>query len=656
MTRARTVLLYAAVVLVTGAVWAALARPRAVEALPLTSGKKLQCVSYTPFRDRQSPYDLDSGLVIPRANIEDDLALLARTFECVRTYSVTGLEAVPAVADKLGLKVLLGAWVSADPLATQREIKGLIDLARRHPSVVRAVVVGNEALLRKEVTGEQLAGYIGQVKHALPGVPVTYADVWEFWLKHPQVAPATDFITIHILPYWEDEPTAIGDALAHVRAVYRSISRKIPGKDILIGETGWPSAGRPREGARPGIENQARFIRGFVHLAEREHWQYNLIEAFDQPWKRANEGTVGGAWGLYDTGRQDKGVLGGPVYPHPRAWLFGLVSAALALATWPLLARARLAGTGRTALVATAIPVGAVLLGLQLEQFMVTANTGLAWAYAGVLLLLGLACYGLTLHALAGGRRDAPAPLAVVFDPRSSAREPGLATLGGMVHAGLVLCLAGETAGLVFDARYRDFNTLAFVLPALAYFGVFTQRAGARPSHAIERPLAGMLAAAAAVVLYQETPLNLEADLWALLCALFAWSLWRNASGSRAPRLWALLVAAVGAYAAAAAVRHGLMEAPQFVGRCTGQGGDALCTLRSAIGLMIHFRVFGWLGLVAAIAAVATGRAGLRIAAVILASGGLVLYNANLSIVAFAVVTVALARTVAVVDCPARSA
>ena len=206
MTRTRTVLLYAAVVLVIGAVWAALARPQAVEAPTLPAGRKLQCVSYTPFRDGQSPYALDAGLTIPRATIEDDLALLARTFECVRTYSVTGLEAVPAVADKLGLKVLLGAWVSADPLATQREIKGLIALARRHPSVVRAVVVGNEALLRKEVTGEQLAGYIGQVKQALPGVPVTYADVWEFWLKHPQVAPATDFITIHILPYWEDDP------------------------------------------------------------------------------------------------------------------------------------------------------------------------------------------------------------------------------------------------------------------------------------------------------------------------------------------------------------------------------------------------------------------------------------------------------------------
>ena len=225
-----------------------------------------------------------------------------------------------------------------------------------------------------------------------------------------------------------------------------------------------------------------------------------------------------------------------------------------------------------------------------------------------------------------------------------------------MVHAGLLLCLAGEAAGLVFDGRYRDFNNFAFVLPALAYCAVFTERASARPSHAIERPLAWMLAAAAAVILYQETPINLQAGLWALLCALFVWSLWRNSQGSRAPRMRTLLVAAVGAYAAAAAVRYGLMEAPQFVGRCAGQGSDALCAVRSAMGLMIHFEVFGWLAVLAAVAALAARNRHLRIAAVILAISGLVLYNANLGIVAFAVVTIAMARALAVVNAATRSA
>ena len=31
-------------------------------------------------------------------------------------------------------------------------------------------------------------------------VPVTYADVWEYWLRNREVYEAVDFVTIHILP------------------------------------------------------------------------------------------------------------------------------------------------------------------------------------------------------------------------------------------------------------------------------------------------------------------------------------------------------------------------------------------------------------------------------------------------------------------------
>ena len=73
-----------------------------------------------------------------------------------------------------------------------------------------------------------------------------------------------------------------------------------PGKEILIGETGWPSAGRMREGALPSRTNQARIVSEILDLAKQEGFRVNLIEAYDQPWKRQLEGTVGGYWGLFD--------------------------------------------------------------------------------------------------------------------------------------------------------------------------------------------------------------------------------------------------------------------------------------------------------------------------------------------------------------------
>ena len=48
---------------------------------------------------------------------------------------------------------------------------------------------------------------------------MTYADVWEFWLRNPALLEAVDFVTIHILPYWEDFPIPANEAGAHLEAI-----------------------------------------------------------------------------------------------------------------------------------------------------------------------------------------------------------------------------------------------------------------------------------------------------------------------------------------------------------------------------------------------------------------------------------------------------
>ena len=133
---------------------------------------------------------------------------------------------------------------------------------------------------------------------------MTYADVWEFWLRHREVYDAVDFVTIHILPYWEDIPIRARHAAAHVESIRKRMAVAFPGKEILIGETGWPSAGRMREGALPSRANQARVVSEILALAKRENFRVNLIEAYDQPWKRQLEGTVGGYWGLIDADKR----------------------------------------------------------------------------------------------------------------------------------------------------------------------------------------------------------------------------------------------------------------------------------------------------------------------------------------------------------------
>ena len=170
------------------------------------------------------------------------------------------------------------------------------------------MVVGNETLLRGEMSAHDLAARIHEVK-AQVSVPVTYADVWEFWLRYSDLRYAVDFVTIHILPYWEDFPLPATLAAAHVDEIRRKVAAAMPGKEIMIGEVGWPSAGRMREGAEPSPSNQARVIGETLALAQRENFRVNVIEAFDQPWKRWLEGPSGRYWGIFDRATSDRNSL-----------------------------------------------------------------------------------------------------------------------------------------------------------------------------------------------------------------------------------------------------------------------------------------------------------------------------------------------------------
>jgi exo-beta-1,3-glucanase (GH17 family) len=300
------------------------------------SSAPLQSVSFAPYRPGQSPLTRTFPTV---EQIDQDLARLKGKVLAVRTYSTgENLEAVPQLAGKYGLKVWHGAWLNDNDKENLEQINLLIDHANRYPDTIERVIVGNEVLLRKDLTVTQLRGYIRQVKQRVKQ-PVTYADVWEFWLRNPSLADDVDFITIHLLPYWEDEPIGVDRREAdgtlriekHILDIVHRVQARFPGKKIVIGETGWPSDGRMRSDARPGRVEQVRYFSIFRSIAEREHLDYNVVEAFDQYWKSRQEGTVGATWGLLDAQRHDKFQLGKPVVAEPR-WQILYVLSTLASA------------------------------------------------------------------------------------------------------------------------------------------------------------------------------------------------------------------------------------------------------------------------------------------------------------------------------------
>src|SRR4051794_33314352 len=290
----------------------------------------LPSVSYAPFEGTAHP-DVDN---LPNANkVRADLQTLAPLTRAVRLYSSTGgVEMVPPIANEVGLKVTVGAWIDKNVDRNEREMLSAIDLAKRN-SNVNGIVVGNETIYRGEQKIEDLIKLIQRVKGSV-NVPVTTGEIWNIWLEHPELASSVDFIAAHILPYWEgfSDKQAVEQALI----IYQKLRDAFPGKRIVIAEFGWPSAGYNLKKGNPGPFEQAVTLRTFVSRAEAIGMEYNIVEAIDQPWKFF-EGGVGPYWGILNASREPKFAWSGPV-EDPAYWkLMGIALLVGVLMSLPIL-------------------------------------------------------------------------------------------------------------------------------------------------------------------------------------------------------------------------------------------------------------------------------------------------------------------------------
>ncbi len=593
---------------------------------------KLQCVSYAPFSKDQSPMLFDQGMVISEEQVREDLKLLAKYTDCIRTYSVLGLEMVPKIARESGLKMLMGGWVSSDKVLTEKEIKALIQLASQNRDIVKAIIVGNEALLRGEVTDTTLIGYIKEVKKALPDVKVTYADVWEFWLKHPQIREVTDFVTIHILPYWEDDPMNIDASLKHLANVRGEVESILKEKNILIGETGWPSEGRMREDALPSKINQAVYIRGFVKLAEDNGWNYNIIEAFDQPWKRMSEGAVGGFWGLFDKDRVDKHVFAGDVSNFPNYKPLALGSILLLLAFSFLLKGSNIEAK-KVMLFGAVNTLFALLFMLQVEQYMVTVRTAIEFGWAGLVLFTHLFIYYFLLYGIAKDKKPEIIDIATIFKQKIFNAGASLMIL---FYLAFIFVLISNLA-LALEGRYRNFEIYIFIISALSFLWLYRGRFESMHFGKFEKASSLILAVTTVTIFVNESYLNLFSDIWVLISMGFATILYMGSKKVALSELKNLAFLMIAFFAIFAYLRYGIFMNDAVAAQCNASADSFLCTLRTKIGLFAYMHVFGELAVAAAVVALFANQRVLSILALLLSIGALMMMNTFFGAIAFVV-------------------
>lgn len=497
---------------------------------PLFGSGKLDCVSYAPFRGNQDP--LTPGLIVGEDQIAEDFRQLAEVTDCVRTYSTgNGLDKAPALAQAAGLKLFLGIWIGTQPPQNAEQIETAVALANRYPDVVGAIVVGSEVMLRREMTASALAAILRSIK-ARVSVPVTYADVWDMWLRSRELSDAVDFVTIHILPYWDDLPTSAARAAAHVDSIRRQAVAAFPGKEILVGETGWPSTGRMREGAQPSRANQARVLSEILALSRRQDFRVNLIEAYDQPWKRQWEGTVGGHWGLFEA---DQRALKYPAdavirdYPFWKLQMGGGLAFCLSIfATAFHAARRGQRSSSRTGWLAVALVavVCGALLGVTIERLLLQSLGIGGWLRSGALLAGAIGAPLICAHALMAGRAVPAFP--DLIGPASQWRPSGLPLASGAVLMVTTLVACETALGLVFDPRYRDFFFAPLTMAVLPYLALrVLNRPGTNGTRSLaEAVFAALLVMSAAYIGLNESFENWQ-SLWTctayLMLALALW-------------------------------------------------------------------------------------------------------------------------------------
>jgi glucan 1,3-beta-glucosidase len=274
------------------AVWTSETRDALAAEFSATLQRGVHGLCFSPYLEGQQPGDQ-----IGEAQIRERLQIIRPHSGWVRSFSCTdGHEQTPRLAHELGFKTLVGAWLGTDAAINEAELQGVIEVARAgHADIV---AVGNEVLLREDMSEDALLACIQRVKEALPGVPVGYVDAYYLFEKHPRVTAACDVVLTNCYPFWEGCPRE--QALAYMQTMVARTRAAAPGKRVVISETGWPDQGSAFHGSVPSREGAMQYFVDTCRWAADDGIEVFWFAAFDEAWKVGAEGDVGAFWGLWD--------------------------------------------------------------------------------------------------------------------------------------------------------------------------------------------------------------------------------------------------------------------------------------------------------------------------------------------------------------------
>lgn len=253
---------------------------------------------FSAYLEGQKPGD-----ILPKSQMDHRMGIIKPYAKWTRTFScIEGHEHIPVAAKEMGLKTMVGAGMTDDKEQNEREFQGLLQLAKE--GYVDIAAVGNEVLLRKDLTVDEILDYIRRFKEEVPDVPVSYVDAYFEFTVYPQLADACDVLLINCYPFWEG--CHIDYSLPYLKNMYYQAVAAAKGKKVIISETGWPSQGTATGQSDPGHLNFMKYFINTQLWVKAENIETLYFTSIDESWKVAAEGDVGAYWGIWDKHEQLK--------------------------------------------------------------------------------------------------------------------------------------------------------------------------------------------------------------------------------------------------------------------------------------------------------------------------------------------------------------
>ena len=303
------------------------------------AGPNFVGINYGPYHKPGQTPERPDDPAISESQYREDLSKIVQKFGYIRTYGtekrVLGL--IPFIAQNFPhLNVYLGIWESSKyRAATEEQMNKAIELANKYPNIVEYIVVGNECLDQDfydgAVTVEQLIADINKVKQSVPanvkvttcfgfhsglnpakmedGGPNDYYRAGNDYGKRVMQQSRADSLMFTVYPFYGGLDVSKGKDNTKYWYDY-AVKNIANGKPVILGEVGWPSAGKPDQGAAvSSVENEQKYTTDMINAVKDGLVGTTfLFEAFDEPWKDTSQWEP--HWGLWDQN-------GNPKFPIP---------------------------------------------------------------------------------------------------------------------------------------------------------------------------------------------------------------------------------------------------------------------------------------------------------------------------------------------------